>query len=477
MREGVRTPYLFEVCPKNNATAINELVPKRKKPSRRVKKEKKMTGKEVFKPGVRQRLELLKKRGKIILFVTIGVLLFLFVMKIKRKIESQVTIIRNNGRCRGVPTDETIFVAITSTRSEMERTVRCVGELFDACACPKRVVVGICQTGMDDVRKHGGWKPSRFMERYRRVHRKHGDAFDNNIRVINEPVNETKGFSNAMNLIQTYLYRGERFFMTLDNSLSLIKDWDTVIVEDLKRCLLRSRKPIITQAPTWSRSRGAGWRATPPSNPTFLRATGWTEWGTPVIEEEVYKNPPVRPFRSLFYTSAFSFASGNVVKDVTFDPWYQHLPRDAVDWSHAVRLWTSGWDFYCPSKNMVARADPSDNETSRDYAGYDSEEGERAYYRLWCFLGLAPPGIVDLSGFEAGRQRDQDQYRNFCGVDWKSRSLYPHARVGMSLVDPSRRRTRDLQYPFENEEVVAKYGSWTDFYEITDYRSDDVQRV
>lgn len=83
---------------------------------------------------------------KIVLYGIVGLLLLSFIIRIKKKITSQITIIKIDKRCKNIPSNETIFVAITCSKGQLKETVRCVEDLFNSCACPKRIFVGICFT-------------------------------------------------------------------------------------------------------------------------------------------------------------------------------------------------------------------------------------------------------------------------------------------------------------------------------------------
>jgi hypothetical protein len=164
-----------------------------------------------------------------------------------------------------------------------------------------------------------------------------------------------------------------------------------------------------------------------------------------------------------------------MVGELVYDPWYEYLPRSTVDWIHSIRLWTHGWDFYTPTSNPILKQ--LHTIYSPDQLEIEPQRQEAAYQRLWTFLEFVPDPVVDLAGYGTGKNRSILQFVNFTGVDWKERRVKPHAKVGMALIDYRANRRMDFHYPFENEEVVAKYGSWTDFYEETDYRSTNVETV
>jgi hypothetical protein len=199
--------------------------------------------------SIKQKFQNTTRKAKILLWVVIAVLLFVYTLKLKKKITSQVRVVRTFDRKKNVPPDETIFVSIVSGPSDLDSAAKCAARLFDSAYCPHRVIIGICRATEQQTRKRGGWKSTTFLDRYKRYSQKYGNIFDNNIRVVNEPVEESVGYGNAMHMIQTYLYRGEKYFLFLDHKLHLRDEWDRTLIHDLKRCAMKSKKPILTQLP------------------------------------------------------------------------------------------------------------------------------------------------------------------------------------------------------------------------------------
>ena len=101
----------------------------------------------------------LQKNGKIILFVVVSLLFIVFVLKVKKGLQMNSYQSRMLKRSTGIPSNETIFIAITSGLSQLEKTAKCVGHIFDHATFPTRVFVGVCQLVLDDnltSRKSGG---------------------------------------------------------------------------------------------------------------------------------------------------------------------------------------------------------------------------------------------------------------------------------------------------------------------------------
>lgn len=412
----------------------------------------------------------LSGKNKLLLWLAVGLLLFIFVLRAKKKIESSVKMKKNATRVQRGKMQESIFVAIAADLSNVDDAVNCIGRLFDAAKYPSRIFIGLCWT--TDSTKHrrsGGYKSARFFEQYRDWFPEHGDLFERNISVLDEPRHEATGMANAFYMIQTFLYRGEKYYATVHPTLDVCTNWDSHAVKDLKRLLLRSEKCILTQMPFGDGEETA----------TFMRFADWTEYGIPSIIPRPFVHPPVRPFRSLFWSSTFSFSIGSFATEVIQDYDLPHLERQAVDWLHAIRLWTEGWDFYSPTHGMIfertKRENPIDLQkpntpTNPPLPRLDTPSRQKSYSKLWSLLGITKETKVKRLDY-FGNERTCAQYSTFCGLNWEQRIVNPHAPVGMAKKKPKNKFSNfeAERYPFETEEVVAKFGSWTEFLEITDY--------
>ena len=322
---------------------------------------------------------------------------------------------------------------------------------------------------------------------------------------MNEPLSEAKGSSCARFMIERYLFGGEKYFMTLDNGYTVVPGWDVSIIQDLQKCSLKNPKSILSQIPNSVDKTGKGLKFYPlligkvkrdlrPKDeilPTFLYFNGWSSYGIPILGCAHFKNPPVRPFKSLFLSSKFSFAHSDILGELPTDPWYQHLGLDIVDWTRHIRLFTLGWDVYSPTQSIVSRS-PKVKEDKLSKRGNQQEKEERdaACQRLWKFLDLVSGSSVQIDDiYDArretesgdsiltfnGTRRTIDAFKSFTGVDWNRKEVESHALVGMLPVKLCHKRpSGGNRFPFENEEIVAKYGSWTEFNEKTDYEPNKI---
>ena len=335
-----------------------------------------------------------------------------------------------------------------SEDGELLSLARSIGSLFDTAAYPGRVRVGV-MVSLD--KPAGSAASTEFSSLYRSTRQGKDDAHNGSVRIMEESHADARGFSSAMNMIHEHLYRGEMYAMTLRCGCTMQPRWDVALISQLHRCEMMSAHPVLTQ------------RATEKMVPSYLRFEGWSEFGTPILVPKECRGNATRPLVSLFWTWELSFARASTTMAVRWDPWYEYVPARVVEWVHAIRLWTHGCDFYSPTLAICSA--PSFRE-----GGPVPPEADPGLNRVWCFLGMGQEGDCDLSAYECGDKRKMSAYATLTGVDQIRREVHPRARVGM-------RETRDRSRPFEDEEVVARYGSWREFYETTAYRPDDVWRL
>jgi len=308
-------------------------------------------------------------------------------------------------------------------------------------------------------------------------------------------------------------------------------EWDVRAVADLQRAEQLARRNNADALLTMPLDGGRAGGAIPPhpvgaALPAYARFCAWDEYGVPVLGISACRNTPVRPLRTAFFASDFCMADGHaLVASEPWDPWLQHLPLAACDWCAGVRLWTRGWDFFTPTFRPLLAATatatapaaiatavrvpapaPSSPHPAACHAaparrtawhrhGAQLIEIERnaAYMRLWAVLGMLPGGTgpsgwlrdgaagdTNDERWAVGTVRTLTDYRNHSGVDWIGRTAFPRALVGIPLAPSGSRHAGGVRAcpatahgaapPFHDEDVVAKYGSWTEFFELTDYR-------
>lgn len=283
---------------------------------------------------------------------------------------------------------DTIFVSVASYRDrECGATVR---DLFAKASRPGRVRVGVVEQNSGDAAEAclGA-----------------GFARHAQVRRVTIPHGEAKGPTYARALAAG-LYRGEAFFMQIDSHTRFAQGWDEGCIADLRKCA--SDKPVLTHyPPEWSSYGKPDADARVP----VLCKSSWNAKG--ILSFEAVLLPAAdEPRRVPFVAGGFVFAPGRVVREVPFDGSLEHLfVGEEILWS--ARAWTTGWDFFTPTKNWVYhfydRADEPKFWSDVDYSAQMAET-ERRVRRLL-------RGGGDDRAFGMGSARTLAEYWAFAGVD------------------------------------------------------------
>jgi hypothetical protein len=242
----------------------------------------------------------------------------------------------------------TIFVSIPCYKDENE-CAQTLFSLFNEADCPWRVFVGIVQH-TDNAADAMDGIMTNITNLYEQVCQQHGaSSFLTQIRFSVHPAHEARGPMVARRDIETNLFRRERFYMTIDSHMRLERHWDSVLLQMYEGCFTFSKQPILTTYPAnFVRELGM------PSEtrPTFLAIDGVDNDGFPRPCAMPFVQTPVRPFQSLFIAPCFMFASSRLLNDVPYDGAFPLIFFPEM-YLHSARCWTSGWDFFTPTKAIA----------------------------------------------------------------------------------------------------------------------------
>ncbi len=220
------------------------------------------------------------------------------------------------------------------------------------------------------------------------------------------------------------LWRGEEYVLQIDSHMRFAPGWDATLLAQLAVC--PSPKPLLTTYPP---------AYEPPDNllddhPVFLAAKHFDERGI-LILHGLIEPPPPTPRPTAFLAAGFLFGPSAWIGEVPYDPClYFHGEETTL----AARLWTNGWDLFGPTEAILwhqyVRA-------VRSLHWEDNRQWDRldlvSLARMRKLLGMGaeahdPP--VDLTGYGLGSVRTLEQYQQMSGVDFRSRTIAPHALAG-----------------------------------------------
>jgi hypothetical protein len=365
--------------------------------------------------------------------------------------------------CATVPESESIFVAIPSYRDP--QCSETIFDLFEKAACPFRITVGVCQQNYPiDEDSVDGYK--------RMAHRGVHD-FSGRIRMHRISADEAKGPMYARHLIEKHLYRGEKYYLTIDAHMLFTPNWDKKLIKMWKICKEWSPKPILTMYPDDFKPYNRTWSIPNYENqpPSYLRFKKFNEQtGLVEIEGPKFKRVPSNPSLSLFWAAGFTFGLGSQIAEVPFDP-HCHYTFLGEEISMGARLWTSGYDFYHPTTMVVyhmwERQRPTfwqqfngDSDTHKERKQLEQE----GYKRLQCLLGLRHDGTV-MAPYGLGNKRSLRQYEEFIGIDMANKKFTNMAAlVGVPTT-------------VKSDDVLTRFGTWKEFRKTQETMQEYVNEV
>lgn len=323
----------------------------------------------------------------------------------------------------------TIFVSIPAYRDpECQYTIV---DLFHKARFPGRVYVGVCW--QVDEEADGRC----FLLDLRQ--------FKSKIRELRIPHTEARGPCYARARIERELFGGEDYLLQLDSHYRMIPGWDEELLTQLALC--SSPKPVLTTYPSsytlpddYVPGEPDRAKLSAKTHPVLLvareisRADGFLRISGKAV------HAVSSPQQSYFWAAGLSFALASVIREVPYDATLEDL-FFGEESSMAVRLWTSGWDFFSPSKligyHLWTRKHRPNFRQLRSEEQLKREALSQACVRAQ--LGMrqqddtAYPGTA---GFGLGSARTLADYEAFCGVYFAERMISARAlRGGFSGVN------------------------------------------
>lgn len=298
----------------------------------------------------------------------------------------------------GASEDETIFVSVASFRDdECNRTIK---EMFNMAARPERVYVGTCEQNRLDDQKVAD-KESCVDRNFK---------WASHVRRIVVPHTEAGGPTTARYFC-SLLYRNEKYFMQIDSHSEFVKNWDTLVIRQLKE-LPRPEKSVLTGYP---RSRTDS-----KSHPgvAVMCKSSFQHNGVPTFEAAIL-DAKGKHFPVAFLAGGFMFSHGLLLREVEFDPSLIGLFA-GEEITYSARAWTAGYDFYAPNRNILYHHYGRPNQPKFWSLPNKSElqaKQRAAVEKIKQILA----GKMSGYRYGLGTARTIDAYNAFAGLDWENR--------------------------------------------------------
>tara|TARA_B100002019_G_C21177449_1_gene551880 strand:- start:64 stop:1104 length:1041 start_codon:yes stop_codon:yes gene_type:complete len=287
-----------------------------------------------------------------------------------------------------------IFISIASYRDdECPKTIK---SIFENAKNPKNIFIGICQQN------------------------KKGDIdcllneYKDNIRIKRLEYTEAKGPTYARYICST-LCKNEEYFLQIDSHTDFVKDWDSIIIDLYHKC--PSSKTVITHYPPSKTDKT--------NLLSYMCKSSFNSEKIPTFESALIKDPK-KNLLSPYIAGGMLFVKSEFLKEVPYDP---HLPYlfQGEEILLSARLWTNGYDFYLPRKNICKHSYTRNDKPKfwNDIKSYNKIQ-KKSLLRVKYYLGwVKEKDITDKSilinkeKYGLGNKRSIEDYLKFAGIDIK----------------------------------------------------------
>ncbi len=270
-----------------------------------------------------------------------------------------------------------IFISIASYRDP--ELVRTINSAIDNAAHPEKIYFGVVLQEMEKFEPDLSKIPRLSLMK---MHPKFARG---------------AGFARAKVM---ELYDGQDYFLQIDSHTIFEKNWDLLCIQEYEKAkqIAKNDKIILSYFPPPFHIEPNGSahiiknskKQLPYPTRQKPKLSKRNEWTAERIE--FYDKNRSMPELSTTLLAGFVFTSGDIVKEVPYDPEISFFGEEIC---FAVRAWTKGWDIYSPSVTIL-------------YHFY-SREG---YKKIW-----KDRNIRNVSWKEIESKSKEKQKRVLCGIE------------------------------------------------------------
>lgn len=308
---------------------------------------------------------------------------------------------------------DTIFVSIASYRDSM--CSRTINSLFENAKRPQNIWVGLCEQNdknNDDTCFSQKWK--------------------SHIRQIRIPHWDAKGPTWARYLCSS-LIDGERYFLQIDSHSLFAKDWDLYLVETIKNLeKLGFKRAILShyiRADKYYKEDNKSHYNSESKIPTICNAK-FTDKG--IISLNAAHDIDVkdsRPKPNAYIAGGMMFGKSEFIEQVPLDP---NLPNLFVgeEILYSARLWTSGWDIFTPTKNVIyhyyiRESQPKFWNDNKEIDDQDAIDKVKYLLKLDKIdkSNINKHVSKNLDIYGLGKERTLEQYYEYIGLNLNNKTI------------------------------------------------------
>jgi glycosyltransferase involved in cell wall biosynthesis len=303
---------------------------------------------------------------------------------------------------------ETIFVHLPAYRDpELVPTIK---SALENAKYPKRIHFGVCrqyhpEDGFDNLDEYKN---------------------DKRFNIYECLYTEAKGLPWARAVINEQLMGDQDYILQLDSHHRFAQDWDVTLIEMHNQREKQGYKPILAAyLPLYTPFNDPAGRTMEPWQQQFVC---FYPHGTIFIRPGLltgWQDMTEAPF-SRFLSGHFCFARAEWAREVKHDP---DIYFSGEEINLTVRSYTHGYDMFHPHKLVVwhstMREERSgmlkwDDDAKRGVDWWDKQNKARAKIRQ---LFRVEDNGFDLTGYDLGTARTLEDYENYAGVNFKTKSV------------------------------------------------------
>ena len=345
----------------------------------------------------------------------------------------------------------TIFVSIPAYRDP--ETVFTIADLFKKAREPQFLHVAVLwQSSPEDV---GAMPALGDLEK-----------MSDQIKVKQIEASRARGPSWARYLIQKEMFKeGEfDFYFQIDSHTRFVQDWDVILKDMWRRC--DDEMAVLTTYPCGYTNDSFDYSSVKiptssfddqirciasqdravlhlKSTPTILcvdQEKGWDEnrmlrlrarslkasaSSEPISQQSHSTNPRKKTQRSLFWAAGYSFSRSHVVSNAPYEQWPALFFGE--EFAMACKMFKSGYNFYAPDQVLLYHLwDRNYRPGHTPVSSESSKEDQRSQSQARVMDILTDDTAVAGDGV----RRSLEEYKEFCGVDFESRTCLDIAYRG-----------------------------------------------
>jgi hypothetical protein len=285
------------------------------------------------------------------------------------------------------------------------------------------------------------------------------------VKVIDVHASAGRGVCWARRLTQL-LWDGESHTLVIDSHMRMVEHWDELCLAQLDACptprALLSGTPAAYTPPD---------RLEPNPRPTILRADFFNPAGEMRCKGVVLSTAPAAPLRGAFLAAGLMFSRAEVIEEVPYDP---HCYFNQEEVSYAIRLWSHGWDIYHPSRVIAYHHYLRPGDDREGVPARPLHWGDCPEWGTYQAIGLARFNLLTEHAWAApqearvalerhglGGRRSLDSFQEFCGVDFRAKTVSRHALTcgfisGLERWLPQPVHVPELAAPADHPERIAQ---------------------